>query len=94
MIASVVYAMRRIRRAFCKTPLLQTNIGVHHFRCAPMRLLGYACIARFAARGIAAANDGLVTGLSSKPVSMQTVYILRDNANSDGLKGFSGEKFA
>ena len=35
---------------------------------------------------------GLVTGLSSKPVTMQTVYIQRDNANSDGLKGFSGKK--
>ena len=56
-----------------------------------MRLLGYACIARLA-RGIAAANEGLVTGLSSKPVTMQTVYIQRDNANSDGLKGFFGGK--
>ena len=58
-----------------------------------MRLLGYACIARLA-RGIAAANEGLVTGLNPKPVTMQTVYMQRDNANSDGLTGFSGEKIA
>ena len=53
-----------------------------------MCLLGYACIARPAPCGIAAG----VTGLSFKPVTMQTVYIQRDNANSDGLKGFSGKK--
>ena len=53
-----------------------------------MRLLGYACIARPAPCGIAAG----MPGLCSKPVTMQTVYIQRDNANSDGLKGFSGEK--
>ena len=55
----MIYAMRRTRRAFCKTPLLQTNIGVHHFRCTPMCLLGYACIARPAPCGIAAGVTGL-----------------------------------
>ena len=43
---------------------------------------------------IAAAMTGwasLVTGLSPKPVTSQTPYIQTNNADSDGLTGFSGK---
>ena len=32
-----------------------------------------------------------MTGLSPKPVTIQTPYIQTNNANSDGLTGFSGK---
>ena len=37
-------------------------------------------------------GEGIVTGLSPKPVTMQTTHIQTNNANSDGLNSFSGKK--